>query len=360
MILNNRFVRSATWEGLADKNGLCTSEFTELMVKLARGGVGLIITGHAYTDTAGQSSPFQLGIHRDDCIRPLKEMTTAVHDAGGRIMLQISHGGCQAIPKLTGSEPAGPSALEIGGKPFCREITSEEISKAVKAFGQAAERAKKSGFDGVQIHAAHSYLLNQFLSPFYNRRTDQYGGSLRNRARFTLDVCREVRAHVGINFPLIIKLNSEDFLEKGFVVEEMIEVAKMLETEGIDAIELSGGTIQSDRTLRPVRPGRIDSEDKEVYYREAARRYKESITVPLILVGGIRSFSVAESLIDEGIADFVSLSRPLIREPDLINRWKSGDQSSSECRSDNACFKPGIKGKGIYCVVREKEEGIKP
>lgn len=360
MTLKNRFVRSATWEGMALKDGSCTPKLTELMAKLARGGVGLIITGHAHIDPAGQASPFQTGIFDDRHITGLKEVTDAVHKEDGNITIQIAHAGCQAISKLTGVEPAGPSVLEINGKPLCREMTVQEIKETIAKFAEAAGRAKKAGFDGIQLHGAHSYLLNQFLSPFYNKRTDEYGGSLEHRTRFAIESYRAVRNAVGSEFPVMIKLNSEDFLDNGFTIDEMIKTAGMLQREGIDAIELSGGTIQSGRNLMPVRPGKLDSEEKEVYYRNAAARYKEKITVPLMLIGGIRSFTVAEQLVNDGITDYISLSRPLIREPDLINRWQSGDHSKSECRSDNACFKPGIKGEGIYCVVREKEEGIRP
>ncbi len=360
MTLKNRFVRSATWEGMALKDGSCTPKLKELMAKLARGGVGLIITGHAHIDAAGQASPFQTGIFSDSHIPGLKEVTDAVHNEDGKIVIQIAHAGCQSIAKLTGVEPMGPSVLEIEGKSVCREMSIQEIKDTVTKFAEAAERAQKAGFDGIEIHGAHSYLLNQFLSPYYNKRTDEYGGSLENRSRFAIESYRAIRNTVGTEFPVIIKLNSEDFLDNGFALEEMIEVANMLQQEGIDAIELSGGAIQSDRNHMPVRPGKLDAEDKEAYYRNAAKQYKEKITTPLILVGGIRSFTVAEKLVNEGITDYISLSRPLIREPNLINRWQSGDHSKSECKSDNACFRPGLKGEGIYCVVREKEEGVRP
>jgi len=355
MTLKNRFVRSATWEGMGREDGSSTPQFTDLMVKLAKGGVGLIITGHAYIAPAGQASPYQLGIYSDHLIPGLKNAVDAVHQADGKIVVQLAHGGCQSMPKFTGTEPAGPSALEIDGKVLCREMTADEIKEAVRLFGEAAFRAKEAGFDGVQIHGAHSYLLNQFLSPFYNKRQDEYGGDFNNRSRIVLETYRTIRSAVGDDYPVLIKLNSDDFLENGFTTDEMIELAGVLEKEGIDAIEMSGGAIQSDKYLRPVRPGKIDSEKEEVYYREAAIRYKEKINVPLMLVGGIRSYKVAEQLVNDGITDYIAMSRPFIREPDLIKRWQSNDYSKSECRSDNTCYRPGIKGKGIYCMVMEKE-----
>ncbi len=171
-----------------------------------------------------------------------------------------------------------------------------------------------------------------------------------------LAVFHSIRNAVGDRFPVLIKMNSEDFLDTGLSVDEMVQVAAMLEKAGIDAIELSGGTADSGKFL-PVRKGRIVSEEDEVYYRGAAKRYKEKISVPLILVGGIRSYSVAEQLVETGLADYISLSRPLIREPHLIKRWKSGDTSKATCLSDNMCFNPARAGEGVYCYTEKKSRG---
>jgi len=356
MTLKNRFVRSATWEGMADEDGTSNSKMVELMRNLATGGVGLIITGHAHVLPNGQASPFQTGIYKNDFIPGLRRVTDAVHDAEGKIVLQIAHAGCQALQRFTGAEPVGPSVFKNRGKAICREIKTDEINETTKAFGQAAERARKAGFDGIQIHGAHGYLFSQFLSPFYNKRTDEYGGSLQNRARPLLDAYREIRSTVGDDYPVLLKVNSQDYVETGLNISEMVAVSEMLQNEGVDAIELSGGTIHADRAHVPVRAGKLDSEDKEVYYRESANAFKEKIDVPLTLVGGIRSFNVADQLVNDDTTNYVSLSRPLIREPDLINRWQSGDHNKATCISCNACFKPGVKGQGIYCVALEKEQ----
>jgi 2,4-dienoyl-CoA reductase-like NADH-dependent reductase (Old Yellow Enzyme family) len=356
MTLKNRFVRSATWEGMADEDGKCNSKMTVLMRNLAKGGIGLIITGHAHVLPDGQASPFQTGIHRDDFVHGLKQVTEVVHNEGGKIVLQIAHAGCQALQRFTGKEPAGPSIFEYKGKVICREITYEEIHEIVKAFGKAAERARDAGFDGVQIHGAHGYLFSQFLSPFYNKRTDEYGGHLEYRIRPFIDALKEIRKIVGDDYPVLVKVNSQDYVDNGLNIKDMVKISKILQQEGADAIELSGGTIHADRTRVPVRAGNIDTEEKEVFYREAAMAYKEDVDVPLMLVGGVRSYDVAEKLVHNGITDYVSLSRPLIREPDIINRWKSGDHSKSTCISCNACFKPGVKGNGIYCVALKKEQ----
>lgn len=353
MVLSNRFVRSATWEGMAGVDGSVTPVLCDLMARLARGGVGLIISGHASVRREGQAGPGQLGVYDDHLIAGLSAMARAAHKEGGKIALQLAHAGCQAASGLTGLEPVGPSVFKSEKGDLGRELTAEEIHEIAGSFGQGAARAREAGFDAVQIHAAHGYLLSQFLSPYFNKRKDEYGGSVANRARAVLEVFRSIRDSVGDSFPVLIKINSEDFLESGFSVEDMLQVAGFLETAGMDAIELSGGTVYSGK-LSPVRRGKLDSDDQEAYYREAARRYKQSLRAPLMLVGGIRSYGVAERLVNEGLADYISMSRPLIREPELINRWKSGDIGKATCISDNLCFKPAIEGQGIYCVVERK------
>ena len=258
------------------------------------------------------------------------------------------------MPVLTGEEPMGPSILQKADGNIGREMTAKDINETIAAFKDAAIRAQKAGFDGVQVHAAHGWMLSQFLSPVFNRRTDEYGGSLENRARVVLAALRGVRSAVGENFPVLIKINSDDFLEDGFTKNEMVRVAAMLEKEGIDAIEVSGGTHISPNEYSFSRKTGIVSEDKELYFREAAELYKEKITVPLLLVGGIRSWSVAEQVVNEGLADYISLCRPLIREPHLIRRWQTGDTGRATCISCNECFKPTRTGEGVYCVTEAK------
>ncbi|MFC1735964.1 NADH:flavin oxidoreductase [Candidatus Hydrogenedentota bacterium] len=354
MTLLNRFLRSATWTGMADDSGSPEPALIEMMTGLARGGVGLIITGHAYVLKEGQASRQQLGAYDESLLPHLRQMTEAIHEAGGTIVLQLAHAGVKAATSLSGCEAVGPSMMENKRGPFCRAMTQNEIRDTVQAFGTAAALAVKAGFDGVQIHAAHGYLLSQFLSPFYNKREDEYGGSIENRAKIILEVVKSIRGAVPEDFPVLIKINSEDFLENGFTVDEMIEVCAMLEAAGIDAIEMSGGTSDSPGQYMPIRRGEMPAEEDEVYYSGAARLYKQKIKVPLILVGGIRSYGVAEKLVDEGLTDFISLCRPLIREPDLIKRWESGDTAKASCVSCNSCLRPGYRGEGIRCVALEK------
>ena len=353
MKLANRFVRSATWEGMAADDGACTPKLIDLMAALANGGLGLIISSHAYVSPEGQASPWQLGVYNDDLAPGLEAMAKAVHDNGSKIVMQLAHAGFFANAKLIRQTPLAPSNVEGFAKSPRNEMTAEDIHHVVKSFGAAAKRAQNAGFDGVQIHAAHGYLLSQFLSPAFNRRKDGYGGEIRHRAGAVIEVLQEIRQVVGPEYPVLIKMNCRDFIENGLVLEESLEVAEMLVSEGIDAIELSGGVLIGGK-LSPSRMG-IKSEKKEAYFQEDAGAFKEKLRVPLILVGGNRSFQVAERLINEGVADYISMSRPLIREPDLINRWRAGDLSKAACVSDNMCFGPAQKGEGIYCLTEERE-----
>ena len=353
MELKNRFVRSATWEGLANPDGSCNEELAELMLELAKGQVGLIITSHAYVNQTGQAGIRQLGIYSDQLISSYIKIVENVHREGSKIIMQITHAGAKASVKLTNNKPFGPSSVETKDC-NCREMTKAEIFQTIRDFKNAVVRAKNAGFDGVQIHAAHGFLLSQFLSPFFNKRTDEYGGSIENRARLVLDILRAIRSRLGKQFTVIIKLNSEDFTKGGFTQSEMLQVSAMLESNGIDAIELSGSLSLKVSKYTPAREGRIDSKEEEVYYRNAAKLYKEKISVPLILVGGIRSYRVAKELIEKDLADYISICRPLIREPDLIKRWKRGNTERAACISCNKCFEPTRAGKGIYCVVEKK------
>ena len=353
MKLANRFVRSATWEGMATDDGACTPKLIDLMVNLAQGGVGLIISSHTYVSPEGQAGPWQIGVYDDKLIPGLKAMAAAVHENGGKIIMQLAHAGYFANAKLTGQTPLAPSNVEGFAKGARQEMSTDDIQGVVKAYGAAAQRAQTAGFDGVQIHSAHGYLLSQFLSPAFNQRKDEYGGGIQNRARALVEVLREVRQAVGKDYPVLVKMNCQDFIENGLQPEDSLQAGKMLVENGIDAIELSGGVLISPK-MSPSRMG-IKSEEKEAYFQNEARAFKGEIRVPLILVGGNRSFQVAERLVNESVADYISLCRPLIREPDLVNRWKSGDLSKATCLSDNMCFTPAREGKGIYCLTEERE-----
>ena len=356
MVLSNRFVRSATWSGMATDDGASTLQLVDLMSDLAKGGVGLIITGQAYVRKDGQAGPCQLGIYKDELIPGLKAITKTVHESNGKIIMQLAHAGFYSYSKITRPTPLAPSNIDGLSKKPRKEMSIQDIKETVNSFGEAARRAQDAGFDGVQIHSSHGYLLSQFLSPFFNRRTDEYGGQIQNRARIILEVFESIRNVVGKTYPILIKLNSQDFIENGLKLKDSIRVGTMLSERGIDGIEVSGGLLTSPESS-PSRSG-ITSKDKEAYFKNEAQSFKKAVNVPLLLVGGIRSYDVANQLIDEGVADYISMCRPFIREPGLINRWKASDLRAAACVSDNKCFFPAMSGKGIYCVTEEKEKGL--
>jgi 2,4-dienoyl-CoA reductase-like NADH-dependent reductase (Old Yellow Enzyme family) len=215
MTLSNRFVRSATWEGMAAEDGACTPKLFDLMAGLAKGGVGLIISSHTYVQKEGQASPWQLGIYKDELVPGLQDMTAAVHENRGKIVIQLAHGGYYAHPKLIGKTPKAPSNAEGMSKTPREEMSGDDIQNVISAFGTAAQRAKTAGFDGIQIHSAHGYLLSQFLSPAFNQRTDEYGGDIRNRARVHIAVLQGIRKVVGDDYPVLLKINCRDFIENG-------------------------------------------------------------------------------------------------------------------------------------------------
>jgi 2,4-dienoyl-CoA reductase-like NADH-dependent reductase (Old Yellow Enzyme family)/small ligand-binding sensory domain FIST len=348
--LKNRCICSATWMGMANSDGSCAPLLIACASRIARNEIGMIITEMAYVVRNGMSANNQMGVDHDDLIPGLSLMAKEIHRTGTPVVMQLNHGGLLSVPVLSGTdELIGPSELLKGENKVGRAMKVEEIHEMVRAFRNAAARARTAGFDGVQVHAAHGWLLSQFLSPFYNRRKDEYGGSLENRTRILIETVRGIREDHGPDFLLMVKINSEDFLEGGFNSKEMVLVSKMLENAGVDAIEVSGGTMAAmyagdyDNSYSPVTKA-------PVYYREAAETLKKELNIPVILVGGIRSFESAEALVKNGIADYISFCRPLIREPDLIKRWKSGDLRDSECVSDDACMQPGMEGKGVQCI----------
>ena len=354
MKIKNRFVRSATYEAMAGLDGTVQDKLCCYMDELSRGEVGLIITGHSHVTREGQAGPGQMGIYSDAMVDGLRRITSIVHENGGVIAVQLAHAGQRSIG-VDEYAALGPSDVLEAGVKKASAMTVDDIKRTVIAFGDAAERAVKSGFDGIQIHAAHGYLLSQFLSPHYNKRTDSYGGNLENRARLLLQVYNEIRQRIGTSFPVMAKINSEDFVKNGITVKETIKVAHMLEDCGMDAIEMSGGTFESGKLI-PSRIGTSKSEGREVYYREAAETFKKEIGIPLILVGGFLSFNVVQDVVASGLADYVALSRPLIREPNLISRWAGGDRTKAVCISCNKCFSTLSTKEALHCTVEKKSK----
>ncbi|MGW8180016.1 MAG: oxidoreductase, partial [bacterium] len=302
----------------------------------------------------GKELPGKMGIHTDDFASDMKKLTKAVHGEGGKICIQLVHCGGQTMTETIGRRPLAPSAVKIEQFPEEPEaMTEKDIEELIEAFGQGARRAKEYGFDAIQIHAAHGYLINQFLSPLTNRRTDRYGGSVENRCRFLMDVYHRIRREVGSDFPVLVKLNGSDNVEGGLNISDAVHAAQLLDKEGIDAIEVSGGT-QASGEESPVRT-KINQPAKEAYNLSLAREIRKAVQCPVMVVGGFRSLEVMEKALNDDGMDYIAIARPFIREPFLVKRWQEGDRAPARCISCNQCFKPGIKEGGIYCVVEKKE-----
>ncbi|KXA95120.1 hypothetical protein AKJ36_01450 [candidate division MSBL1 archaeon SCGC-AAA259I07] len=350
--LSNRFVRSATWMGMANEKGEPTPQLTNILCELADNEVGLIITGFTYVRKNGKCLSRQLGAHRDESISRFKELTRAVHKRNGKIVLQLVHGGYFSDSELINGVPLAPSKVKINEKNSRRAMSKQDIKELIELFADASKRGKEANFDGIQLHMAHGYLFSQFLSPLFNQRRDEYGGDIESRAKFPVEVLKGIRKNVGPDFPVLAKLNCRDYHEKGLSLEESIQVGKFLEEAGLDAIELSGGLLINE-DLNPSRKN-ITSEKDEAYFEEEAKIFKAEIDIPLMLVGGIRSYSVAKRIISENTADYVSMSRPLIREPNLIKRWHAGDHRKATCTSCNECFKAGYSQK-VFCPIENRQ-----
>ena len=364
MQLKNRFIRSATIEGLATFDGRPTQELKELYCTLAEGKVGFIITGTACIEawknnpgTPGWKSPLAISpfaIFDDRYIDSWQEIIGAVHARGTKIALQIGHMGRQDLPEMRGSTPIAPSAVSINNSQLVpREMTVSDIEDVVEKFAQACRRVQEAGFDAVQIHGAHGNLINNFMSPFTNLRTDAYGDSTANRARLVVDIVNRTRMLVGPDFPLMIKMNFNDFVEGGLEKDDAVDIARIIAQAGIDCIEVSGGTLSETKNHIAVKG--IQQEHQEAYFRTYAQALKEKVSIPVMLVGGIRSPQVAAKVIEEGAADFISLCRPLIREPALIKRWENGDLEKAKCISCNQCFENWMF-RPLRCYVDEPLE----
>jgi 2,4-dienoyl-CoA reductase-like NADH-dependent reductase (Old Yellow Enzyme family) len=349
--LPNRFVRSATAERMADADGRPFKHMQKLYEELALGGVGLIITGHMYVHPTGKAHPEMTGIYSDELIPDLAILADVVHKHGGKVAVQINHGGIQCSEDSV-SETIAPSPIRMkSSSRRARGMHEEEILQMVQAYGDAARRVKLAGFDAVQIHGAHGYLISQFLSPYVNKRTDQWGGNLENRMRFLREVAKTVRDEVGPDFPVFIKLGMMDGIEGGLSVEDGIQVAGSLEDMGIEALEISGG-IGGKKVVNTKKGIRKPSE--EAYFRHLAEKARPVTQIPILLVGGLRSRPIMESILESKIADFISLCRPLITEPDLPNLMKQGLKEKSRCLSANNCW-PKADGLGIACKCPHEE-----
>ncbi|MCR4443454.1 MAG: NADH:flavin oxidoreductase [Peptococcaceae bacterium] len=364
--INNRFVHSATYEGLAQESGETTPALLKRYETIARGETGLVIPGHLYVHPLGRCTTAQAGIHSDLMIPGLSRLADTVHREGNKIFFQLSHAGRQTTREVIGQTPLGPSS--VGRDPVYRvkpeAMTETEIGETINAFRQAARRAVEAGADGIQLHAAHGYLINQFLSPYFNRRQDAWGGCDENRFRLLGEIAAGVKEIVPRGFPLLVKLNACDYTPReGITPALAAKYARRLAELGIDGIEVScGSTLYSPlSTCRGAAPAEELAKGLgpwkrfllkyllkktaarfsfvEGYNLEAARMIKEAAgDVPVIVVGGMRSVAAMSAAIENGCADFIALSRPFINDPFLVKRIKAGETDRVSCSNCNLCL----------------------
>ena len=349
----NRIMRAATYRGLADDDGSPAPELIDVCKELARGGTGTIVTGYARILPDEQANPRMIGAYSDDIAASLAPLVEAAHEGGARIVLQLAHGGSAAKPADTGPvnrRIIGPSAIVNPKRGITPEpATYDDIARVVEAFADAAARAQTVGFDGIEIHAAHGYLLSQFLSPALNVRDDEYGGSIENRARFACDVVRAVRERCE-ELPIIVKVNSSDGYEGGLSEEDALNAARLIAAAGADAVEVSGPWHSFDAAAVRGRAGEPFFAD--FAYRLSARLREDAAATgtklaAVILTGGVRDAVRAESLVRDGGIAGVGLCRPLICEPDLPRRWQADPAYSPRCISCNGCN----ASPGCACVI---------
>jgi 2,4-dienoyl-CoA reductase-like NADH-dependent reductase (Old Yellow Enzyme family) len=322
----NRLLRSATGESAAEMDVGCpTDEMVQLYDKVAAGGIGLIITGHTAVSIEGRCSNTMTAFYTDDFIPAFARMVEAAHAHDTPIVCQLNHGGRQVNPEHKHIRPLCPSAVQVQGAAFVpEELSPSEIERIIDDFGRAAARCKQAGFDGVQIHSAHGYLICQFNSPLTNRRTDQWGGTPEKRRRFLAAVYRAMRENVGDHYPILVKQNVSDFHPRGLKEEEAIGICKMLDALGIAAIELSGGIAET--IPMAFREKELQEKGEVVFFEREAKAIRPEIRCPLILTGGIRTLATAERLVAGGTCDAVGLCRAMLQEPDLPAKWERSRQ----------------------------------
>jgi len=388
MKLNNRVIRSATHEGLGDNEGRPRDELTETYLRLARGGAGAIITGFMAIQKNGKALQNMRMFDDDRYIDDYKKVTRAVKGTGVPLIAQLAHAGGQTHPDINGSDVVAPSgALYQLLNVRARELDDGEIREIVDNFTAAIRRAKDAGFDGVQIHAGHGYLLGEFLSPLTNRRTDGWGGSTERRFRVLHEIIDGARAYVN-DFPILAKMSAYDYDHGGMTVEESMRMAELFQKQGLDALEVSCGGVTDGFNCLRVSDIPIDAllnlhpmiaslpAYKKIlmklmkkklfkmyqpllnYNVDAASCIKKSVDMPVIVVGGIRKLSDIESVIGENQADFVAMSRPFIAEPDLVNKFRSGNQAESKCINCGYCLL-GVVGRPLACYRGKLPKDVK-
>lgn len=344
---SNRILRSATWEAMADERGFMSEEQYKIYETLAQNKVGLISTGYARVMESDCPNAGMMGIYDDQFIPSYQKLTALVHQYDSKIMMQIAYGGTKTTYRVGERRILAPSAIpEKTTGTVGTPMTKEDISAVVRAHGEAARRVRQSGFDAVQIHGGHSYLLNQFLSPYYNTRTDEYGGSLEHRARLLLECCDAARHAVGDDYPILVKITCTDFFEEGFHFDDCRALCSMLAGHGVNAIEISGNVHGKAEKMvgqvfdgQPITPHGYFLPYAEIIAREQA--------IPVFVTGGFRDPAEMTAWLNTSNVAGFGMSRPLLCEPDLVNRWAQGQQDGARCVHCSRCRTPS----GNYCTV---------
>ena len=321
--IKNRFFKSAMSEGMGTRDFQPKQNIATLYKRWAEGGTGLIITGNIMIDPKGTAEPGNIVFDKNSNMEILKNWAKQGQQHGAKVMVQLNHPGKQA-PKTVSKQTVAPSAVPLGNglnKLFStpRALTTSEVEELVQKFVTSAKVAKEAGFSGVQIHAAHGYLISQFLSPHDNRRTDKYGGSLENRMRFLKEIYLGMREELGKDFTIGIKINSTDFKEDGLTEEDSLNTIIELANLGLDFVEISGGTYE-----RPAMMGATSKSTNQVFFAEYSKKLKQKIEIPVVVTGGIRSINAMNTLLNDNTTDFIGIARPLTIDPNIPNKIKQG------------------------------------
>ena len=321
--IKNRFFKSAMSEGMGTRDFQPKKNIATLYKRWAEGGTGLIITGNIMVDPKGTAEPGNIVFDKNSNMEILKNWANQGQQHGAKVMVQLNHPGKQA-PKTVSKQTVAPSAVPLGNglnKLFStpRALTTSEVEELVQKFVTSAKITKEAGFSGVQIHAAHGYLISQFLSPHDNRRTDKYGGSLENRMRFLKEIYLGMREELGKDFTIGIKINSTDFKEDGLTEEDSLKTIIELANLGLDFVEISGGTYE-----RPAMMGATSKSTNQVFFAEYSKKLKQKIEIPVVVTGGIRSINAMNTLLNDNTTDFIGIARPLTIDPNIPNKIKQG------------------------------------
>ncbi len=357
--VKNRIAKAAMTEGLADEYNRATIRHATIYRRWAEGGAGLLLTGNVMVDKRYLERPGNVvidGEQDDEQLAALRVWASAARDAGADIWMQLSHAGRQS-PKIVATEPVAPSAVELGlpGGQFAkpRALLSEEIENVIARFVNAASVAKQTGFTGVQIHAAHGYLISEFLNPLVNQRTDEWGGSLENRARLLMRVIEAVRANVGSGYPISVKLNSSDFQKGGFGPEDSLRVAQWLNDAGVDLLEISGGSYEQPAMMdiegmeaRYEETKGASTRAREAYFLTYAEEIRKVAKMPLMVTGGFRSRVGMEEAITSGACDVCGIARPLCVDPAVPHKLISGEVDVVPSWEKMLRIGPGMFGPG--------------